>query len=150
MYESFTSALSTLTPDRFYTIVLNAVVYSYNNMQIRITLGLEQILAVLRPGENVITVPFYYNGSDNVFGYNYDTLHVGDNVAVLRFSVWDGIKEQLGQSLVVHDNAAPTSSDNTIQWSVGDTVWNTGADNVVLWKCTVAGAPGTWGSLSLP
>jgi len=43
-----------------------------------------------------------------------------------------------------------TAAPTTGTWAVGDITWNTAADNVVLWKCTVAGTPGTWSSLSLP
>ena len=38
--------------------------------------------------------------------------------------------------------AAPT--DNAYKFGVGDTVYNTAADNVLGWKCNVAGSPGTW------
>ena len=43
--------------------------------------------------------------------------------------------------------AAPT--DNTVTWAVGDTAWNTANDNVLGWKCTTAGSPGTWKSMSV-
>ena len=43
--------------------------------------------------------------------------------------------------------AAPT--DNTVTWAIGDTVWNTAGDNVIGWKCTTAGSPGTWGAMTV-
>ena len=149
-YRYYTTVLTPLTPGRFYTLVFNTIVNSINNIGIQIQVGLSEIHTVLHPGENATTIPFYYNGTDNAVWYNFLNLVSGDNVSVFRFYVWDGIKDQSEHRIVVSDNAAPTSSTGKINWSVGDIVWNTGADNVILWKCTVKGAPGTWVSLSAP
>ncbi len=44
-------------------------------------------------------------------------------------------------------SAAPT--DNTVTWNANDITWKLGTDNVIGWKCTVAGAPGTWKSMTI-
>ena len=43
--------------------------------------------------------------------------------------------------------AAPTGT--TIYFPAGSIVWNTGVDNVLGWKATVAGYPGTWKSMTI-
>jgi hypothetical protein len=61
-------------------------------------------------------------------------------------NIIDNVVTLMSGKRVLYHSAAPTTGT----WAVGDIVWNTGADNVVLWKNTVAGTPGTWASLSIP
>jgi hypothetical protein len=68
--------------------------------------------------------------------------------ATLRFRMWDlSTNTYIDGIEVVPVNyllgtAAPTS--NIYKFNVGDIVYNTANDNVLGWKCTVAGSPGTW------
>jgi hypothetical protein len=144
LYRYYTTALDNLVSGQFYTLTVNTVVNSLYNIGIRLTVGLNEIFMAMHPGENTLVVPFYYTGTNDNLWYNLENLKADDNVSIFRLSIWNGIKDQSGHKLVVHDSAAPTSSDNTINWARGDIVWNTGTDNVGYWQCTVKGSPGTW------
>ena len=86
-----------------------------------------------------ISYDFRTDRIDQVYGINnvYSTLLNTNNGPNLKYYV--------GSKAFSYGSAAPT--DNTISAATGDIVWNTGTDNVIGWKCTVAGSPGTWGAM---
>jgi hypothetical protein len=75
----------------------------------------------------------------------------GDNVTVVRGMVDVGKNATVHRSLVSgtvyvgNESAAPSTGT----WTTGSVIYNTGTDNVLGWKCTSAGTPGTWKAMSV-
>ena len=69
---------------------------------------------------------------------------IGQNNIYSTVSYWASsvMKTLIDKISYYTKSSVPT--DNAISANVGDIVWNTGTDNVIGWKCTVAGSPGTW------
>ena len=98
----------------------------------------------------------YYNVSNNIItngttdiqtAIESGTFYGVNNIYTGSTNLTSPMKYKLNAKTLSNGTAAPT--DNTVACAVGDIVWNTANDNVLGWKCTTAGSPGTWKSMSV-
>jgi hypothetical protein len=104
------------------------------------------VYGIILFGDNNVVTGNTYNrdiedsvSSNNKKHGNY--LNNSGGIGVNRWSEY-----YVGSTKHSFGSGAPT--DNTVTNTAGDVVWNIEVGDVVLWRCTATGAPGTWKSVS--